>query len=209
MRREEMCFFIVAMIINGNKKAVGFYPTVNCTPKVGQKSQQKGCSFHMTKFSVEERLAAARAVGTGESITNVARRFQISPRVVRRSWQLYQEHGWEGLQSHTYNWTAEQKFQVLQYMQEHHLSCEETGIQFAISGSATVWQWEQRYLKKGIEGLEGKKKGRKPRIPKPKPPKTKEEELLDRIQYLEAENEYLKKLNALVAEREKRERGNK
>ena len=64
-------------------------------------------------------------------------------------------------------------------------------------------------MKKGIEGLEGKKKGRKPRMPKPKPPKTREEELLDRIQYLEAENEYLKKLNALVAEREKRERGNK
>ena len=63
-------------------------------------------------------------------------------------------------------------------------------------------------MENGIEGLERKKNGRKPRIPKPKPPKTKEEELLDRIQYLEAENAYLKKLNALVAEREKRERGN-
>jgi len=182
---------------------------MNCTPKVGQKNQQKGCSFQMTKFSVEERLAAARAVGAGESIANVARYFQMSPRVVRRSWQLYQEHGWEGLQNHTYNWTAEQKFQVLQYMQENHLSCEETGIQFAIGGSATVWQWEQRYLKKGIEGLEGKKKGRKPRTRKPKPPKTRLEELEEENLYLRAENEYLKKLNALVAEREKRERGNK
>jgi len=59
-------------------------------------------------------------------------------------------------------------------------------------------------LENGIEGLEGKKKGRKPRTLKPKPPKTREEELLDRILYLEAENEYLKKLNALVTEREKR-----
>jgi hypothetical protein len=32
---------------------------------------------------------------------------------------------------------------------------------------------------------------------------------LERIQYLEVENAYLKKLNALVAEREKRERGNR
>ena len=64
-------------------------------------------------------------------------------------------------------------------------------------------------MENGIEGLENKKKGRRPRVQKPKPPKTREEELLDRIQYLEAENEYLKKLNALVAEREKRERENR
>ena len=76
------------------------------------------------------------------------------------------------------------------------------------SGS-TIWEWERRYLKNGMDGLEDKKKGRKPRTPKPKPPKTREEELLERIEDLEIENEYLKKLNALVAEREKRESGNR
>jgi len=55
-------------------------------------------------------------------------------------------------------------------------------------------------------GLEDKKKGRRPKAPKSQSPKTKEE-LLEENQYLRAENEYLKKLNALVAEREKRERG--
>jgi transposase len=94
-------------------------------------------------------------------------------------------------------------------MHENHLSCRETGIQFGISGSSTVWQWEQRYREKGIMGLENKKKGRKPSKPKPKPPKTRGEELLEENLYLRAENEYLKKLNALVAEREKREKGNK
>ena len=180
---------------------------MNCTPKVGQQNQQKGCSFIMTKYSVEERITAIRAVEVGESIASVAKQYQIDRRVLERSVKLYEEHGEEGLRSHAYNWTAAQKYSVLEYMHENGLSCEETGIQFAIGGSATVWQWEQRYLKKGIMGLEDKKKGRKPRTPKPKLPKTREEELLDRIQYLEAENEYLKKLNALVAEREKRERG--
>jgi transposase len=162
----------------------------------------------MTKYNLEERLAAAQAVEAGESIANVARQFQMSPGVVSRSLKLYQEHGQEGLHSLTYNWTAEQKYKILEYMHENHLSCQETGIQFGISGSSTVWQWEQRYLEKGIEGLEGKQKGRKPGTPKPKPPKTREEELLEENLYLRAENEYLKKLNALVAEREKRERGN-
>ncbi len=162
----------------------------------------------MTKYSVEERLAAAQAVEGGESIAGVAHQLQMSAEVVSLSWMLYQEHGREAIKSHTYGWTAEQKYQVLRYMYKNHLSCRETGIHFGISGSATVWQWEQRYLEKGIMGLEDKKKGRKPRTPKPKPPKTREEELLEENLYLRAENEYLKKLNALVAEREKRERGN-
>ncbi|MGV8025271.1 MAG: helix-turn-helix domain-containing protein [Anaerolineaceae bacterium] len=163
----------------------------------------------MTKFSIEERLEAVQAVEAGESIASVSRRYQMSPQVIRNSLRLYQECGEKGLRSHAYNWTAEQKYQVLEYMHENDLSCVETGIQFGIRGSSTVWQWEQRYLEKGIEGLEDKKKGRKPRTPKPKPPKTREEELLEENLYLRAENEYLKKLNALVAEREKRERGSK
>jgi transposase len=162
----------------------------------------------MTKTSKEERLEAIQEVEAGGSIGSVSKRYQIARNMLGICVRLYREYGEKGLSSHAYNWTVEQKYQVLQYMHENHLSCQETGIQFGISGSSTIWQWEQRYLENGIEGLEGKKKGRKPKIPKPKPPKTREEELLDRIQYLEAENEYLKKLNALVAEREKRERGN-
>ena len=163
----------------------------------------------MTRLSLHDRLAAVKAIETGESISEVARQNQMSRDAMEFYWRQYQEHGEGGLHSHAYGWTAEQKQQVLLYMHENNLSCKETAIQFGISGSATISQWEQRYLENGIEGLEDKKKGRKPRKPKPKPPKTREEELLDRIHYLEAENAYLKKLNALVAEREKRERENR
>lgn len=93
-------------------------------------------------------------------------------------------------------------------MHENQLSIKETSIVLGISDH-TIWSWERRYLENGMDGLEDKKKGRKPRTPKPKPPKTREEELLERIEDLEIENEYLKKLNALVAEREKRESGNR
>lgn len=171
------------------------------------KPTERGAVF-MTKYTQEEKKAAAQAVQAGESIARVAKRFGMSTKVVSRNLRMLEEHGKNGLRSHVYNWTAEQKYEVLKYMQDEKLTCQEVSIQLGISGSSTVWQWEQRYLENGKEGLGNKKKGRKPRIPKPKPPKTREEELTDRIQYLEAENAYLKKLNALVAEREKRERGN-
>jgi len=163
----------------------------------------------MAKFTKEERLAAVLEVEAGESLASVGKRHQMSSQVISRSLGLFQQHGEAGLSSRGRKWTTEDKIRILKYMNENHLSCKETSIQFGISGSGTVWEWERRYLEEGIRGLENKKKGRKPRTPKPKSPKTRLEELEEENLNLRIENEYLKKLNALVAEREKRERGNR
>jgi transposase len=161
----------------------------------------------MTKYSKEEIISAIEAVKAGESIAQVAKQKHISKSQLGLLVRSYSEHGEKGLHSHAYNWTPDQKHEILKYLQDNQLSFTEAGVLLGIR-PGTIWQWERRYLENGIEGLEDKKKGRKPWGQKPKPPKTREEELLDRIHYLEAENAYLKKLNALVAEREKHERGN-
>jgi transposase len=162
----------------------------------------------MTKYSKEEKLAAINAVEAGESIAQVARQFQINDSVLKWIVRNYHEHGENGLSRHAYGWTAEQKNKVLAYMHENQLSFKETGVRLGISDS-TILHWERKYLENGIDGLEDKKKGRKPRVQKPKPPKTRLEELEEENLDLRIENEYLKKLNALVAEREKRERENR
>lgn len=163
----------------------------------------------MIKHSISKKLKAIEEIETGDSIGRVAKKYEIDRRDMSYLWRLYKGHGLEGITNCNSNWTVEQKYEVLKYMHENGLSSRETGIKFRISSHCTVLQWERRYLENGMNGLGDKKKDRKPRERKPKPPKTREEELLDRIEYLEAENAYLKKLNALVAEREKRERGNK
>ena len=164
--------------------------------------------FFMTKFTQSERLAAALAVESGEGEQEVRMRYGMSQDVLQRSVRLYREHGGTVFSRKYTAYSKEQKLQVLDYMHSHHLSTEETGIKFGIRGSATVWEWEQKYLENGIKGLEPKKKGRRPKRQKPKRPLTQVDQLLEENEYLRAENEYLKKLNALVAEREKRERGN-
>jgi len=179
---------------------------MNCTPKVGHTNQQKGCSFSMDKNRKEQRKKAVLAVEAGKSIVDAARQYNISEGALKISVRQYRAHGEKGLNTHAYNWTAEQKYQVLKYKWEKHLSIGETGIEFRTSGT-TICNWEKRYKEKGIMGLEDKKKGRRPKTPKSQSPKTREEELIEENQYLRAENEYLKKLNALVAEREKREKG--
>jgi transposase len=192
-------------IINDKKSRGG-----SCTaPQKLDTNQLEEVQFFMVKITEMERLAAVLEVEDGEMISTVAKKYQISPQVINRSIGLYREHGETGLSSRGRKYSVEERFQIIEYMHKNHLSYKDTGIQFGISGSNTVWDWEHKYLENGINGLENKKNSKKPRLQKPKPPKTREEELLDRIQYLEAENEYLKKMNALVAERENLERESK
>ncbi len=72
-----------------------------------------------------------------------------------------------------------------------------------------LYQWVKKYRERGMEGLECHR-GKPPKVPnmpknKPKltPSEREELELLRaRNEFLEAENQYLKKLDALVTERE-------
>ena len=160
----------------------------------------------MTKFTRSERLAAALAVEAGDSSSDVARRFGMSRQTVDWSVKVYREQGEAGFQAKKARYTVAQKLEVLQVMRSQGLCQQETAIKFGMNGSSTIWEWERRYLENGMDGLKPKKKGRRPRVPKPKAPLTPYEQLLAENEYLRAENEYLKKLNALVAEREAREK---
>lgn len=160
----------------------------------------------MTKFTRSDKLAAALAVEAGDSLASVGRRFGMSAAVVRRSVRLHREHGEAGFMVKKARYTVAQKLAVLQVMRSQGLCQEETAIKFGITGTATVWGWERKYLENGIDGLKPKKKGRRRKVPEPKVPPTPYEQLLAENEYLRAENEYLKKLNALVAEREAQEK---
>lgn len=87
-------------------------------------------------------------------------------------------------------------------------------IELNISNSSVLFQWLKAYQTHGIMGLTSKPKGRKAMTSstnksdkaakKAKADKTstnEHAELLRRIQYLEAENAYLKKLDALIRQK--------
>ena len=69
----------------------------------------------MTKYSKEEKIAAIKAVEAGKSIVEVSRQSGIDDSVLELAVRSFREHGEEGLSSHAYNWTAEQKKEVLKY----------------------------------------------------------------------------------------------
>lgn len=103
-------------------------------------------------------------------------------------------------------YTPEFKIKVVETMHIEKLSYRETARQFDISNSR-VTAWERIYIEEGAEGLYAERRGRKSTG---RPPKIKkEEDLIAEVQRLRAENAYIKKLNALVAERVRQEKKHK
>jgi len=94
---------------------------------------------------------------------------------------------------------------VVETMQRERLSYCEAARQFDVNDKR-VAAWERIYLTEGPEGLAVERRGRRSTGRPKKLPQKVEEDLLAEVQRLRAENAYLKNLQALVLEEERRQR---
>ena len=94
---------------------------------------------------------------------------------------------------------------VVETMMREKLSYRETAQQFNIPCHKRVAEWERIYLCEGVSGLYVDRRGHGSKGRPQQFPKEVEEDLLAEVQRLRAENAYLKKLQALVLERERRQ----
>ena len=117
-------------------------------------------------------------------------------------------------------YSAEFKISVIMDMRENHLSYKATVRKYWGVGNGQEHNytnrlklWERIYLEEGAAGLMTERRGRKSMGRPRKKPLDKEIEndliaenqrLKERLEYLEMENEYLKKLDALVRAEEQR-----
>ena len=103
-------------------------------------------------------------------------------------------------------YTPEFKKLVIETMLKEKLSYSETARRFSVSNHHRIQDWERIYLTEGPECFAVERRGRKHKGSSNKQlPKQVEEDLLAEVQRLRAENEYLKNLQALVLERERRQ----
>ncbi len=100
---------------------------------------------------------------------------------------------------------GEFKQQVIETMRNEGLSCMEIAERFGIAHQR-VCDWERIYLTEGPEGFYIERRGRGSTGRPKKLPKEVEDDLLAENQRLKAELAYLKKLQALVSEREQRQK---
>ena len=165
----------------------------------------------MSKYSNEFKLKVVNYyLEKNVGFTKTSNYFDIPSWTTVRKWvRKYEEHGVKGLiKNPNSSYSGKFKQNVIEYMHVNHLSCQETAFHFNL-GIDVVIKWERIYYEEGPQGLYIERRGRlknmnsKPK--KKKLDKDVEEDLIEEVQKLRMENEYLKKLNALVQERIKRE----
>jgi transposase-like protein len=160
----------------------------------------------MAKYSLELKLQAVLAYLDGKgSFQTIAERFQVSLSPLKNWVNHYREHGVKGFQQAYTNHDLRFKMDVLNYMRETRASIEKTASIFNV-GSSNVWKWKQLFEAGGVDALQQRKKGRPSMNKKDKKNQPEEgsvEALRAENERLRMENEYLKKLQALIQQKEK------
>ena len=135
-------------------------------------------------------------------------------RVIRWT-KVYDIYGESGLEHRSRHWTYKDKANAVQRVLDGE-SYTEVAHSLGISSETQVSTWHRKYLELGWDGLKLDGRGRKRKMgSKPiKSSKSKSQaeeivELRKRLEYLEAENAYLKKLAALVQQRKAQEQKKK
>jgi transposase-like protein len=164
----------------------------------------------MVKFTLEDKLAAIQRYLEGtESYKSIGASIGTSDNIVRTWVMQDQHHGAEAFKKSYTSYSAQFKLDVLNYMNDHGTSPNETAAVFNITSPALIRKWRIQLESQGMDALKSKKKGRlsmKKETKKTKksiPVEGSVEALQEEIERLRMENAYLKKLNALVQSKEK------
>ena len=160
-------------------------------------------------YSTELKLEIVERYQKGDvSAQGLAEQYHAPKSDILKWNAAYLEHGVAGLCTTHGTYTGDFKVSVVEYMHNTGASIRKTAAHFNIPSPPTVASWERIYYELGKEALYEERRGRASTMCNKKTHKSKKtvesnEDLLAEVQRLRMENEYLKKLNALIQEREK------
>lgn len=160
-------------------------------------------------YSNELKLEIVQRYLKGDiGLKPLAEQYHVNKCDIQKWKASYAEHGVEGLCKTHGTYTGDFKVAVVEYMHITGASMRQTAAHFNIPSFKSVSDWERIYYEEGKEALFEERRGRASKMGTKHPRKSKNtiqknEDLLAEVQRLRMENEYLKKLNALVQEREK------
>ena len=160
------------------------------------------------RYTLDFKLKVIEYYRQGHTGSATAKKFAMNPQFVRKWVKQYQSGGIDAIKPKAgkTKYSGDFKHQVITTMLKQGLSQSQTALKFNISSPALISHWHKAYRRYGMSGLISKRKGR-PAMTKPViTNKTDDEKTLAELkrenEYLRAENTYLKKLDALLRERE-------
>lgn len=166
-------------------------------------------TFEIKKNAVEHYL------NTNDSFKVTAKKYQVSYTLLKEWVARSKKQGIESLNSKFTRYDVRFKMEVLNYMNNTGASPLQAAAMFNIPSPKTIRKWRTILESQGIEALRKTSKGystvkkKKAIAPKQKQDKNSQNDLQSEIEYLRMENAYLKKLHALIQEKEKLQRKTK
>jgi transposase len=166
------------------------------------------------KFSLSDKLRAVSLVlDCGRSFRCVSQEFSTCHRLISLWVACYRAHGSSGLSFKSVGHSADFKLSVLQDMSSNFLSLREVSVKYCLTPSV-IRNWKRLYEQSGADALYcSKPSGRPVKMKKKvdnKPAKHRDktfDALQKEVLSLRAENDYLKKLSALIQEKEAHKSG--
>ena len=168
------------------------------------------------KLKLEDKIKIIKFYEEGYSISYLSKQFNVSHNIIDRIERQYREHGIESFKEKGKNTKYPVNFKI-EIINRILAGESVTGIasELCVNGGM-IFSWVKRYKELGYNGLIEKKKGRPPKM-KPKSKETqindtsmdekdkRIKELEERNAQLEMENDLLKKLRALVQQRQQQQ----
>ena len=158
----------------------------------------------MTKYNEQFKLSLVQLyLMEKRGYVSIANEHGVDPSMLRRWVSLYQSHDLAGLaKKHSY-YDAGFKMKVLEHMWKHRLSYRAVAAEFNIRSIGCIGQWERSYHSGDIESLTPHSRGRAKQMKKDTQISNPSTGDLTTREDLQAEVDYLKKLQALVQEQQR------
>ncbi len=164
----------------------------------------------MAKLSKKDKIEIYNRRQQGESILDLAIKFNICESGVEYLVNLIDHHGLQILEKTKNNYyPKEMKERIINEVLIKHNSIQSVSLRYGLPSKSILSNWIKQYKANGGIIVE-KRRGRLKSMKKPTKPydqMTLEEKvqfLEKKAYYLEAENAYLKKLDALIQQRNKK-----
>lgn len=168
----------------------------------------------MTKFDFNFKLKVVKAYLKGTGSTTLCRRFSIKKRDSVLMWVArYRKYGIDGLKVRQpkYDYDGNFKLKVLNWKKQNQASYSQAALHFDISNQGTIANWQKKFSVGGVQAL-FTRRGRAKHmttIYNKQTNKTELEKLRAENHALHVENDYLKKVAALVQKRGHRKKNTK
>lgn len=156
------------------------------------------------KYNTEIRKQALEMFEEGAGGELVASTLGIAKATAREWWRKFQVSGAEGVMKvggSMKKYSFETRLAVAHAVVDEGITKLDAMKKFNITSLSSVKRWCRIYREQGAEALRPKESGRPLGRKNKKKTLSHEEELEERIRYLETENAYLKKSIALKAQR--------